>query len=42
MTCCTRQYPPAMATDVRPGDVERFEFGLTALIAGFEVMSRSG
>ncbi len=25
-----------------PDDVERFEFGLTALIAGFEVMSRSG
>ncbi len=25
-----------------PDDVERFEFGLTALIAGFEAVSRGG
>ena len=25
-----------------PDDVERFEFGMTALLAGFEAMSRSG
>ena len=35
--------PASIACDVTgPDNVERFEFGLTALIAGFDAMSRRG